>query len=177
MTEEAGNPTLWGATPRVTRLGLAAYTIAVVIVALDQLSKYWILHVVRLADRSPIEILPIFRLSMVWNQGVSFGMLRADSPLGRWVLVLFALGVVVALAAWARGVTRPMTAAALGLVMGGAVGNNLIDRVRFGAVADFLDFSGLGFVWVFNVADSAISIGVVLLLLDSLLRPKTDATG
>ena len=82
----------------------------------------------------------------------------------------FALVVVAALAVWARRVDRPLLAAALGLVIGGAIGNNLIDRVRFGAVADFLDFTGLHFPWVFNVADSAITVGVVLLLLDSLRR-------
>jgi signal peptidase II len=70
-------------------------------------------------------------------------------------------------------VVRPLLATALGLVIGGAIGN-LIDRVRFGAVADFLDFSRLYFPWVFNVADSAITIGVLLLILDS-LRPAPRA--
>ena len=83
--------------------------------------------------------------------------------------------VVIALVVWAHSVRRPLAALALGLVMGGAIGNNLIDRVRLGAVADFLDFTALGFPWVFNLADSAISIGVVLLLLDSFLRPKRAA--
>ena len=80
---------------------------------------------------------------------------------------------------WAARTTRPLMAGALGLVMGGAIGNNLIDRVRYGAVVDFLDFSGIGFKWVFNVADSAITVGVILLLLDSLLtssKPETAAS-
>jgi signal peptidase II len=79
--------------------------------------------------------------------------------------------VVVALALWTRKAERPLTAAGLGLVMGGAIGNNLVDRLRFGRVADFIDVSGLGFFpWVFNVADAAITIGVAILLLDSLRR-------
>jgi signal peptidase II len=79
--------------------------------------------------------------------------------------------VALILAGWARKLTRPRLAVALGLIMGGAVGN-LIDRVRFGAVCDFIDFSALYFPWVFNIADSAISIGVVILLLDSFLTPQ-----
>jgi len=156
----------------ITPLGWGAYALAAVVVALDQLSKYWVLEVLRLPDRPPLQVLPIFQLTMVWNQGVSFNLLRAESGLGRWALVIFALIVVGALAVWARGVRRPLMAVALGLVMGGAIGNNLIDRVRFGAVADFLDFHALFFPWVFNLADSAISVGVVLLLADSFVRPK-----
>ena len=156
----------------VTRCGLLAYAVAALVVVLDQLSKFWILDVVHL-ERQPIRLLPVFQLTLVWNPGVSFGLLRADSGAGRWILVVFALAIVAALGVWARRVTRPLTALSLGLILGGALGNNLIDRVRFGAVADFLDFHGLGFFpWVFNVADSAITIGVGLLLLDSFLHPK-----
>ena len=154
----------------VTRWGLIAYAIALVVIVLDQIGKVWVLDVVRLQDTGPIHLLPVFQLTMVWNPGVSFGLLRADSPSGRWILVVFATVVVAALAWWARRLQRGLTAVALGLIMGGAVGNNLIDRVRFGAVADFLDFHGLFFPWVFNVADSAISIGVALLLFDSFFR-------
>ena len=156
----------------VTRWGAMAYAVAAVAVALDQLSKYWVLDVLHLADRSPIHLLPIFQLTLVWNPGVSFGLMRADSPAGRWLLVTFALAIVIALAVWARRMTRPLLAVAVGLMLGGALGNNLIDRVRFGAVADFLDFHALFFPWVFNVADSAISVGVALLLLDSFVNSK-----
>ena len=159
------------ASPRaVTRWGLIAYAIALAVIVLDQIVKFWVLNVAQLQDKGPIRLLPVFQLTMVWNPGVSFGLLRADSPFGRWVLVVFAAAVVAALAYWARRVDRTLTAVALGLVMGGAVGNNLIDRVRYGAVADFLDFHRLYFPWVFNVADSAISIGVALLLFDSFFR-------
>ena len=158
----------------VSRLGLMAYAIAAAVVVLDQLSKFWVLKVLNLPHRPPIEVLPFFQLSMVWNQGVSFGLFRADSELGRWLIVGFAIIVVSVLAVWAWGLQRRLTAVAVGLIIGGAVGNNLIDRVRFGAVADFLDFHKLFFPWVFNVADSAITVGVALLLLDGLMRPREE---
>lgn len=154
--------------------GLPAYALAAVVIVLDQLSKYAILEMVRLPERLTVPVLPVFSLTMVWNRGVSFGLFRADAELGRWLLVAFSVAVALALAVWARRVERRLTAVALGLVIGGAVGN-LIDRVRFGAVVDFLDFSGLWFPWVFNVADSAITVGVALLLLDSLLTPDKPA--
>ena len=164
------------ASRRLTRWGLIAYAIAAAVIVLDQLVKYWVLAIAQLQDKGPIEVTPFFQLTMVWNPGVSFGLLRADSMAGRWILVAFAAAIVAALAIWARRVERALTAVALGLVMGGAIGNNLIDRVRFGAVADFLDFHRLYFPWVFNVADSAISVGVALLLLDSFLRRDTAAS-
>ena len=151
----------------VTRLGLFAYALALIVVALDQASKAWVLGGLHLAQRGQIPVLPFFRLTMVMNQGVSFGLLRADGPVGRWLLVSAALAVVVGLVVWVRRADRWLFAAALGLIIGGALGNNLIDRARIGEVVDFLDFSGLYFPWVFNIADSAISIGVALLLLDS----------
>jgi len=156
----------------LSRLGLMAYAIAAVVVVLDQLSKFWVLRVLNLPHRPSIEVAPFFQLSMVWNQGVSFGLFRADGELGRWLIVGFAIVVVSVLAVWAWGLQRRLAAVAVGLIMGGAIGNNLIDRVRFGAVADFLDFHRLFFPWVFNVADSAISVGVALLLLDGLMHAR-----
>lgn len=144
----------------------------------DQASKYVILE---LADFSPagcleaglgcrfIEVSPIFDLHMVWNRGVSFGMLRADSGFGRWGLVALSFVISGVFVWWLRSSARKLTGTALGLVIGGALGN-VIDRIRFGAVADFFDFNGLWFPWVFNVADSAISVGAGLLLLDFLLN-------
>jgi signal peptidase II len=108
---------------------------------------------------------------------VSFGLLRADSPAGRWTLVALAAAVIAGLIWWVRKADRPLFAWAIGLVIGGALGNNLIDRARIGRVIDFLDFSGLYFPWVFNVADSAISVGVVLLLLDNLLAARQEQVG
>ena len=157
----------------VTRPGLFAYGLAALVIVLDQISKFWVLEVYQLPARGSVEILPFFSLSMVWNRGVSFGLLQADADIGRWGLAVFSTLVALALAVWARKVTRPLLAVALGLVIGGAVGN-MIDRVRFGAVADFLNFEKLYFPWVFNVADSAITVGVLLLIVDS-LRPHQRA--
>jgi signal peptidase II len=161
--------------PLVSRLGVFAYLLAVLVVLIDQLSKAWVLGALNLPERGQIPVLPFFRLTMVMNRGVSFGLLRADNPTGRWLLVGAALAVVVVLIAWVRKTDRPLFAVALGLVIGGALGNNLIDRARIGQVVDFLDFSGLYFPWVFNIADSAITIGVILLLLDSVLPARRDA--
>ena len=155
-------------TPRRTRYGRMAYALAALTVVLDQLSKFWIVDVYDLPDKSSVRILPVFSLSMVWNRGVSYGLLTANNDLARWALVAFSCVVAAALAVWAARVLRWRPAIAVGLVMGGAIGN-AIDRARIGEVVDFLDFSGLRFPWVFNIADSAISVGVAILLLDSLL--------
>ena len=144
-----------------------AYGLAVLTIVLDQLSKWWVLYVFDLPAKGSVQVGGPFSLTMVWNKGVSFGLLRAEQDLTRWALVVFSLVVAAFLAVWARKIEKPLLAIAVGLVMGGAVGN-AIDRARFGAVADFLDFKALYFPWVFNIADSAITVGVVLLLLDSL---------
>jgi len=157
----------------VSRQGWMAYGLAVLVVILDQISKAWILGL-NLGPDGFIQVAPFFRLRLVWNPGVSFGLLAASGP-GRWLLVLFAAAVVAGVGAWARGLTRPLTAVALGLIMGGALGNNIIDRVRWGKVTDFLDFSALGFPWIFNLADAAINVGVAVLLLEVLLSPKDTA--
>ncbi|MEQ1618222.1 MAG: signal peptidase II [Terricaulis sp.] len=114
-----------------------------------------------------IELSPIFDLHMLWNRGVSFGLLRADSEIMRWGLVVLSIAIAGVFGSWLRTAERRLTGAALGLVVGGALGN-VVDRIRFGAVADFLDFNGLWFPWVFNVADAAISLGAVFLVADML---------
>lgn len=161
--------------------GPKAFTLALAVLVIDQLSKIWMLGSVFPSACSPfspspdiytpcsIPVVGPFSLSMVWNQGVSFGLFRGEADWVRWALAGFSLVVAIVLGVWARRVERPILGVAIGLVMGGAVGN-LVDRVRLGAVADFLDFKGLMFPWVFNIADSAITVGVVLLLLDSLRR-------
>jgi len=147
-----------------------ALFIALVIVVADQALKAWILSVVNLPQIGTRPLFGPFALTMVWNQGVSFGFLRADHDIVRWLLAGFSIGVAVLLAVWVRKADRPLFATAVGLVMGGAIGN-VIDRIRFGAVADFIDVRPLTaglFPWIFNLADSAISIGICLLLLDML---------
>jgi signal peptidase II len=161
----------------VTRLGAAAYALAALVVALDQLVKHWILFVFDLPLKGSVAVAGPFRLSMVWNKGVSFGLLRADLDVTRWGLVAFSVLVAAFLAVWARKAVRGLSATALGLIMGGAIGN-VIDRIRFAAVVDFIDISRLWFPWIFNVADAAISCGVALLLLDMLLQERqVDAAG
>jgi signal peptidase II len=160
----------------ITRWGLLAYVVALLALAADQISKAWVVGPLHLDDFGSVPVLPpFFRLTLVENRGVSFGLLSADTPVGRWMLVIMAGVVVAGLIWWVRKADRPLFAIAVGLVIGGALGNNLIDRARIGRVIDFLDFSGLDFPWVFNVADSAITVGVILLLLDNLLAAKSEA--
>jgi signal peptidase II len=154
-----------------TKLGWSAYGLAALVIALDQAVKHWVLAVLDLPQRATMAVAGPLHLTMVWNQGVSFGLLRAEHDVVRWALVAFSLIVAVMLANWARRAERPLSAAGLGLVIGGALGN-AIDRARFGAVVDFVDVSRLMFPWVFNVADSAITVGVILLLLDSMRRER-----
>ena len=170
MTEQA-EPSAPVPAKGVTRFGWMAYGVAAAVIVVDQISKFWVVDVFLLPIRSPAPILPFFSLSMVWNRGVSFGLLRADVDLARWGLAAFALAVAAALAFWVRKAEQALIGLALGLIIGGALGN-LIDRVRLGAVVDFLDFSGLYFPWVFNVADCGVSVGVALVLLDSVISHK-----
>lgn len=164
------------AAARPNALGARAWALAGIVLVLDQITKAWILYGLDLPSKLRIELSPVFDLTMVWNQGVSFGMLQADSDFGRWFLVVFSLIVAVLLAAWVRTAERRLFAASVALIVGGAIGN-AIDRIRFGAVADFLDFSGLGFPWVFNVADSGITVGAVLLLVDAWLSERRGGVG
>jgi signal peptidase II len=153
------------------RLATLSYTVAAATIVLDQLSKYWVLNILDLPNKASILVGGPFSLTMVWNRGVSFGLLKAEQDIARWSLVGFSVIVAGFLIAWALKIERKLLALAVGLVIGGAIGN-AIDRARFGAVADFLDFKALYFPWVFNIADSAITVGVVLLLVDSFLSER-----
>jgi signal peptidase II len=149
------------------RLGIAT---AVIAIAADQLCKWWMLDVVDIDARPPIAVTPFFNLVMVWNKGVSFGLFSGhDQPL---ILSMLALAICAILAAWLMKAHTRLVAFALGLVIGGALGN-VIDRLRFGAVADFFDFYIGNAHWpAFNIADSCIFIGVVLLCIDSMVTPS-----
>lgn len=149
--------------------------VALLTLLIDQLQKWHMLEVVRIAERPPIEVTPFFNLVMVWNRGVSFGMFSGHDGSGAWMLIGVALVIVTFMAFWLWRCTTRYLATALGLVIGGALGN-VIDRVRFGAVADFFDLHVMGHHWpAFNIADSAIFIGVGLLLLESWLSPAARA--
>ncbi|WP_165190262.1 signal peptidase II [Caulobacter soli] len=158
---------------KITRLGWTAYLIAAITIVLDQISKAWILSTLGTAPGASQHVVGPFYLTLVHNLGMSFGLFRG-SELSRWLLTLFSAVVVVGLAVWARKAVKPLMAGGIGLIIGGAFGNNLIDRVRYGYVVDFIDVSRLHFPWVFNVADSAISVGVCLLLLDSFLSEEKN---
>ena len=157
----------------IKRLGLRqlGILVAVLILLLDQVSKGWILYLYDLPSKGSVKVLSFFDLSMVWNTGVSFGLFSSQSWVGRLILVGVSLIVVGFLVKFLFEADRRLFALALGLVIGGAVGN-AIDRLIHGAVVDFFDFSGLGFPWVFNVADSAISIGVALLVYDTIFAKE-----
>ena len=160
----------------IPRIAWAAYAFAAAVIVLDQITKAWILYGLHLREAGQIRVLePIFNLTFVLNRGVSFGLLTGGET-GRWLLTVFSIVVAGLLAFWAARAERRLLITAIGLIMGGALGN-VIDRIRFGGVVDFLDFSGLYFPWVFNVADSAISIGVVLLLADSFLSERAAKVG
>ncbi len=142
----------------------AALTVAVIVA--DQLVKWWILAAV-MNPPQPIALTPFFNIVLVMNRGVSFGMFGGAPGWVPWALSAFAVLIAAALLIWMRVAKGAMLVAALGLVAGGALGN-VIDRLRFGAVVDFLDFHVGAWHWpAFNVADAAISIGVLLLILDS----------
>jgi len=143
--------------------------IAVVVAALDQASKWWIITQVMDPPRY-VEVTPFFNLVMAWNRGVSFGLFNNDSPYNAWVLTGLATVIVIALLVWLVRSEGKMVLVGIGLVVGGAVGN-VVDRLRYGAVADFLDFHVAGLHWpAFNLADSTITVGALLLVLDSLFR-------
>jgi signal peptidase II len=147
-----------------TPLGLSVAAVALIA---DQASKAWMLYVYDIGAKGVVTVTPFFDLILVWNRGVSYGLLPQDSDLGRWALILFAFAAAFALVIWLARVTSPLAAAAMGLVIGGAVGN-AIDRILYGAVADFFSFHAYGYQWyIFNIADVAIVAGVIGLLYES----------
>ena len=147
------------------RLGLL---LVVAVIVADQLSKHWIYQALVVDGPRAIVVTPFFNLVTVWNYGVSFGMFNSGSSAAAWIFILLALAISLALAIWLARTDRALVSASLGPILGGAVGN-VIDRVRFGAVFDFLDFHLAGWHWpAFNVADAAIVVGVAVLFIDSL---------
>ena len=161
---------------KIPRIALAAYGFAILIIVVDQLTKAWVMSSLDLREVGQVAVWPpIFNFTWVENRGVSFGLFGDGSA--RWMLSAFSVVVAGVLGWWALKADRRLLVSAIGLIMGGAIGN-VIDRIRFGFVVDFLDFSGTGvFPWVFNVADSAITIGVILLVLDSVLSERAAKVG
>lgn len=148
--------------------------LAAVVLAFDQASKFLMQAIYAalflMGESPPIRVTPFFNLGLVWNAGVSFGMLSGLDA--RWPLAAMTLAIAAFLLVWLWRGTDALTAAALGMILGGALGN-LVDRIRFGAVFDFLDFHLLGYHWpAFNAADACIVLGVALLVWRS-FRPES----
>ncbi len=147
--------------------------IALMAVVLDQLSKYFVLNEV-LGEQIMIEITPFFNLVRAWNTGVSFSLFNDYGNLGTILLSVVAGVIIIALLVWLKDEQNRLSQAALGMIIGGAIGN-VIDRVRLGAVFDFLDFYIMDFHWpAFNVADSFICVGAAILIVQSILSEKEE---
>lgn len=154
------------------RISMYGLLVAVGILVADQISKLFFLDLMQ-QNPGGIVVTPFFNLVMVWNTGVSFGLFSEDSTSRSWTLIAVSFAVMIWLGWWLWRAHSRLVAVALGMIIGGAIGN-VIDRYRFGAVFDFLDFHAFGWHWpAFNVADSGIVIGVLLLLADGFRPQKT----
>jgi signal peptidase II len=152
-----------------------ALPLAAAVVVLDQLSKWWILGL--MDPPREIALAPFFNLVLAWNRGVSFSLFHSGAAYAPYILSAVALAVVAGLLWWLGRMERPLPILAIGLVVGGALGN-VIDRLYHGAVVDFLDVHAVGWHWpAFNLADSAITLGVAGLVIDGLFGgPDRDKT-
>ncbi len=160
------------------RLYVVAVVAAVLSLVADQASKWALLEIVGLRDNPrDIRVLPVFDIVMWWNHGTSFSLFRTGEAWGPYVFSIAALAIISLLVLWLSRIASPILAAAIGAVIGGALGN-VVDRLRFGAVADFF-YAHLGeYGWpAFNVADSLIVVGIGILVFDGMfLSHKTDKT-
>ena len=161
-----------------------AFAIPFISVILDQASKYWVIDFfkapqniceINLRPGLFYEVGPIFDLALVCNPGISYGLLQGDSSIKRWALTIFAAVMCVVLLYALTRCRDWLNRLSIAFIIGGAIGNG-IDRARFGAVTDFISVHELlpFFPWVFNIADSAISIGVVGLLIASFVYPPEN---
>ena len=146
------------------------YSVAAVVFVLDQLSKYWVTYVLDLRTLGSVQLLPVFNLTWVENTGVSTGLFRAETDKMRWLLVAATLAIALAVAVWIAREKNRWDVFALGLVLGGALGN-IFDRATRGYVIDYADlhFGDFRPFLIFNIADAAITIGVLIILARSLL--------
>ncbi len=141
------------------------YCVALLVILLDQLTKHWVLWF--MADKTVWPVAPFFNLVLTFNKGVSFSFLSSTDPAMPFVLAGVSLVIAAVIVRWISVEKRGSSRLALGLVLGGAIGN-VIDRLRFGGVVDFLDFYVQTAHWpAFNVADSAICVGAAVLLFNA----------
>lgn len=145
-------------------------SVAAVVFVIDQLTKWWVVHVMELARVGAIDVFPPYlNFRMAWNTGINFGLLSGEADWTRWVLISVALGIVLFVMVWMRrDPPGPVGLVFAGLLIGGALGN-VVDRVFYGAVADFLNMSCCGFSnpYAFNVADISVFVGAIGLALFS----------
>ncbi len=155
------------------RNGLA---LATAVAALDQLVKFWVLgFFAARPGENGVMVLPFFNLVLAWNRGVSFGLFNSATARGTLLFAVLAAIIVAALLLWLKRAGRGWLALAIGLVIGGALGN-IIDRIFRGAVVDFLDFHWGDWHWfAFNLADTAITLGVIFIALDGMLGERHRA--
>lgn len=152
------------------RFNIGVY-LAVLVALADQMTKNWFLGVSR-DMTSVIQVNSFLNFRLGLNRGVTFGLLNDFGVWMPYILILVALVILILLLRWLKGAKTMIAALGLGGVMGGAIGN-VIDRLRFGAVVDFIDFHYEGYHWyTFNVADAAICVGVGLLLLESFVLSR-----
>ena len=154
------------------RLGIA---IAAIVFVVDQASKLYV-HDLLVGEPTRLRsVFPFLNVVSVWNHGISFGMLGGGEEMVRWGLAAVGVVVIGGLLAWLARVVDPLVAAALGLAIGGAAGN-VADRLRFGAVFDFIDVHLFGWhFWIFNLADAGISLGALALLVGGVFVPQRGA--
>lgn len=161
----------WWAAARANRLFGLGLMIALFVIALDQISKHMVLYAIRLPARHQIDLSDVFDLTYVENTGVSFGLFSGGMA-SRVILSVLSVVIAAYVVRWLGTLERRVAAVGAGAIIGGALGN-LYDRVFYGYVVDFLDFSGIGFPFVFNIADAAINIGVACLVIDAIFfAPK-----
>ena len=147
--------------------------IAFFVIFFDQITKWWVLNFTQISSNS-IVLTDFFNLVIVWNSGASFGILSNGPEWVRFALISFAILICIILAIWLKQSESNVCIVALGLVIGGAIGNS-IDRIWFGSVLDFLDVHIGDLHWpAFNIADSGITIGVALLIFDSLKNKRSN---
>jgi len=153
-------------------LSAPGLVVAAITCAIDQASKFWLMFVFDLGSRPRLAMTPFLDLLLTWNTGISYGLFAQQGPIGQWALLAFKAAAVALLWVWLARAPSRLTAAALGLIIGGALGN-AIDRLHWPGVLDFVllhvETASWSFRWyVFNLADVAIVAGVVGLLYESL---------
>lgn len=145
---------------------------AAIVFLVDQISKYWILFDFRLPEKGSVAICPGLNFTMVWNHAITFGMFGGAGAAGRIIFSVISLAIVAGLLTWIARTPRLLIAGLAGAITGGAVGN-VLDRLRYGAVVDFIHAHAFGWSWyVFNIADAAIVCSVAGLIVDSLYRER-----